>query len=146
MKTATIWTASSCQHDPGTGAYAVTITLPDGTTSTKSNGRRITTPRRMQLYAAIRGLTALDPGHHITLRTSSKYLVNGINARAYDSNTDLWTRLSEAASKHGPIRAAWCTPTNDPTAGETQAQADRTSTQRHRKADTGYENNSGFRA
>ena len=145
MNTATIWTGAHCQDNPGPGAYAVTVQMPDGSNVTKSNGRRLTTPLRMELYAAIRGLTILEPGQQVTLKTSSKYIVNGINARAYDSNTDLWSRLMEAAGRHC-LRAAWQKHGTDKTGVHTLAEATRTSRLRHPKADTGYENNSGFRS
>ena len=68
MNTATIWTGAHCQDNPGPGAYAVTVQMPDGSNVTKSNGRRLTTPLRMELYAAIRGLTILEPGQQVTLK------------------------------------------------------------------------------
>ena len=145
MPAATIWTAASCPHNPGAGAYAVTVKLPNGSTTTKSNGRRCTTPHRMELYAAIRGLSLLEPSQSVTIRTSSKYLVNGLNARARFSNTDLWDRLSELVSQHSSVRATWCRPGTCQTHDLTRSQAEYTSTKPQRKADTGYENNSGFR-
>ena len=82
MQTAIIWTASACQGNPGAGGYATAISVGSEEPVHLHNGRRWTTSERMEFFAAIRALTALEEPHSIEIRTTNETLVNTINRQS----------------------------------------------------------------
>ena len=119
-----IYTDGACIGNPGPGGYGVVILSSSGRTEL-SSGYRLTTNNRMEMLAAIEGLTALTDqqaaGHEakgavmITLHSDSSYLINGMNkgwARKWRAknwhrtrtqlavNPDLWQRLLDLDDAH----------------------------------------------
>ncbi|MBN1148408.1 MAG: ribonuclease HI [Anaerolineales bacterium] len=107
IKKVTIYTDGGCSTNPGPGGYGVVL-LYEGRRKELSGGFRLTTNSRMEIYAAIQGLEALEEPCQATLYSDSKYLVNAMTkgwARRWKSrgwmrnkkdkalNPDLWERL-----------------------------------------------------
>lgn len=121
MKEVTIFTDGACRGNPGPGGYGVILqyTREDGQMFRKelSAGFRLTTNNRMEILAAVAGLSALKTPCRITLYSDSQYLVNAMNqgwVKKWQSNgwyrdakkkekaknEDLWKALTAAAKPH----------------------------------------------
>lgn len=116
----TIYTDGAARGNPeGPGGYGAVLlyTDPKGTVHRRelSEGYEKTTNNRMELMAAIAGLEALTKPCEVELYSDSKYLTDAFNKGWLDNwlkknwrkadgkpvlNTDLWTRLLEAAKPH----------------------------------------------
>ena len=138
MEDATIWTASVCQGDPGPGGYAVTISLENDTPITKHNGRRKTTRHRMELYAAISGLTLLGQAHNVDIKTTDVQLVHTVNTRDFREVEDLAQHILPLLDKHNVI-VTLNKDKNAPEYQNTYARALRASRSHPTSPDTGYE-------
>ncbi|MDD5349647.1 MAG: ribonuclease HI [Chthoniobacteraceae bacterium] len=117
MKKVTIYTDGGCEGNPGPGGWAAVL-LWNGRTKEVSGGEAATTNNRMELQAAIAGLSALKEPCEIEFYTDSEYLRKGISewikgwkARGWQTrgktpvkNGDLWRTLDAAAAGH---RIAW---------------------------------------
>lgn len=112
--TVDIYTDGSCSGNPGPGGYGV-ILVCKGKEKVLSGGEKLTTNNRMELTAAIVGLSALNRPCTVTLYSDSQYLVNAVNQgwlegwesrswRKADKspvlNDDLWKQLSPLLKKH----------------------------------------------
>jgi ribonuclease HI len=116
MKCVTIYTDGGCINNPGPGGYAAILLFGDHRKEI-SGGFRLTTNNRMELYAAIVGITALKERCRVTVYSDSQYLVNAMEkgwvlkwrsqqwwrnkkrgARAL--NPDLWERLLQVCESH----------------------------------------------
>ena len=115
----TIHTDGSCLSNPGPGGWAAILRWRD-------NEREIvghepdTTNNRMELMAAIMGLSAVTRAMPIDLHTDSRYVMNGVQewmprwkangwktaSKKPVANQDLWQQLDEAVSRHR-IRWHW---------------------------------------
>jgi ribonuclease HI len=109
----TIYTDGACSGNPGPGGWGA-ILLFKGKERELSGGEALTTNNRMELQAAIEGLSALTRPCTVDLFTDSQYVRQGITAwmrnwkargwRTADNkpvkNEDLWRLLDEVASKH----------------------------------------------
>jgi ribonuclease HI len=107
----------SCLGNPGPGGWAVVL-KGGGHEKVLSGAAPATTNNRMELTAAIEGLSALKRPSTVTLRTDSRYVVDGITKwvagwkkRGWVTaekkpvmNQDLWRRLDELAAGH---RISW---------------------------------------
>ena len=88
-------------YNPGLeeGGWAAII-LKDGQKLDFSGAAKNTTSNRMEITAALEGITRMPPGTEITLYTDSQYLfgcmTKGWQRRA---NRDLWEKLDEVAAK-----------------------------------------------
>ena len=117
MKKVAIYSDGGCDPNPGPGGWAVILHY--GKHRRELSGFALaTTNNRMELRAAIEGLSALKEPCQVSLYTDSEYLKNGITAwvsawkrngwKAKDKkpvkNVDLWKRLDELAQKH---HVAW---------------------------------------
>jgi ribonuclease HI len=117
----TIHTDGSCKGNPGPGGWAYHI-AKGPRRKLGSGGEVETTNNRMELRAAIEGLSALKvPDLHLVVVTDSAYLRNGITrwienwkARGWRTgtnkpvkNVDLWQRLERVASAHH-VEWVWC--------------------------------------
>lgn len=143
MDKTTIWTASACLRNPGPGGYAVTVQHPDGTVETRQDGRRHTTNNRMEIYAAISGLSRLPPSTSVEIRSSSTYLVNTINnGQTTSVNSDLWNRLNHLLAKH-KVTASWHKARSTQEHYDAHAKAMAQAQHRPAKLDTGYEKFAG---
>jgi len=113
MKQVTIHTDGGCEGNPGPGGWAAVLRCGDAV-SEVSGGTPATTNNRMELQAAIGGLTALTESCAIQFFTDSEYVRNGITAwlRSWKArgwltaekkpvrNEDLWRQLDALASSH----------------------------------------------
>ena len=109
----TIYTDGACSGNPGPGGWGA-ILLFKGKERELSGGEALTTNNRMELQAAIEGLSALTRPCTVDLFTDSQYVRQGITAwmrnwkargwRTADKspvkNEDLWCRLDAARQRH----------------------------------------------
>lgn len=89
-----IYTDGACIGNPGPGGWAA-IVVEDGRRSAHSGRpRQRTTNQRMEVQAAIEGLSRTDPGARITVFSDSLYLVNTMTKGwKRNANKDLWAKL-----------------------------------------------------
>ncbi len=109
-----IFTDGACSGNPGPGGWGVVLRF--GTAEKElSGGEKETTNNRMELTAAIMGLSALKEPCKVRLVTDSKYVADGINkgwAVSWQKNgwkkadkkpalnVDLWEKLLELIENH----------------------------------------------
>ena len=114
MPTITIYTDGSALGNPGPGGYGVVL-LSGPHRKELSQGFRLTTNNRMELFAAISALGALKEPCDVKLYSDSAYLVNAFNEHWIDGwkkrgwknaagqaveNQDLWFILLAQTKKH----------------------------------------------
>ena len=114
MKTVEIYTDGACSGNPGKGGWCA-ILIFGGKEKVLSGGEAETTNNRMEVYAAIAGLSALKEKCKVLLYSDSAYLVNAISQHWLDGwkrrgwvnaenkpvkNRDLWERLSDLLAMH----------------------------------------------
>ena len=107
MKEVTLYTDGACSGNPGPGGWGA-ILVYMGYKKEMSGGEKQTTNNRMELIAAIEGLSALKEPCKVKLVSDSKYLVDGLSkgwARSWKSkgwkksdgkqalNIELWEKL-----------------------------------------------------
>jgi ribonuclease HI len=108
-----LFTDGACKGNPGPGGWGVLMRW--GTQERElSGGEADTTNNRMELMAAIAGLSALTRPCTVILHTDSSYVKDGITKWVYGwqkngwrtadrkpvKNADLWQRLIEASQRH----------------------------------------------
>ena len=108
-----IYTDGACRGNPGPGGWGVLLRFGDNEKEL-CGGEYNTTNNRMELTAAIKGLTAIKKGSIVTLTTDSKYVRNGITQwitnwknkgwktanKQQVKNQDLWQQLDELSQNH----------------------------------------------
>ena len=109
-----IFTDGACSGNPGPGGWGVVLRFGSAEKEL-SGGERETTNNRMELTAAIMGLSALKEPCSVRLVTDSKYVADAITKgwavswrqngwRKADKkpalNSDLWERLLELLQIH----------------------------------------------
>ena len=109
-----IFTDGACSGNPGPGGWGVVLRF-GSIEKELSGGERDTTNNRMELTAAIMGLSALKEPCKVRLVTDSKYVADGITkgwAQSWKNNgwrkadkkpalnPDLWEKLLELINKH----------------------------------------------
>ena len=114
-----IHTDGSCLANPGPGGWAAILQWQDN--ERELNGSEPnTTNNRMELTAAIMGLSALKRPMTVDLYTDSRYVMNGVQdwmphwkangwktaAKKPVANQDLWQQLDAAVSRH-TVRWHW---------------------------------------
>jgi len=114
LKQVEIFTDGACLGNPGPGGYGVILKY-DHHKKELSGGYRLTTNSRMELMAAIVGLSALKQPCRVTLFSDSQYLVKSImdghvnrweangwkrNKKEPALNADLWRQLVELCRQH----------------------------------------------
>ncbi len=106
------YTDGACSGNPGPGGWGVLLVTANGE-SELSGGEPQTTNNRMELTAAIRALSAIDPSDHARIHTDSTYVRDGITqwivrwkkngwrtaAGKPVKNADLWRELDEARER-----------------------------------------------
>ena len=107
MKKVSLYTDGACSGNPGPGGWGAVLVY-NGREKRISGGERSTTNNRMELTAAIEGLSALTEPCEVHLVSDSKYLIDGMTkgwARSWKSkgwkksdgkpalNPDLWEKL-----------------------------------------------------
>jgi ribonuclease HI len=115
-----IFTDGSCRGNPGPGGYGVILRC-GAHEKELSNGYASTTNNRMELLAAITGLSALKRSCDVTLYTDSKYLADSIEkgwAKKWRANgwiksdkkpalnADLWDKLLKLLEQHN-VKIVW---------------------------------------
>ena len=109
----------ACRGNPGPGGWGVLLSW-NGTHKELSGSEPATTNNRMELTAAIMGLSALKRPTMVSVQTDSQYVIKGITewlpawkARGWRTadrkpvkNQDLWERLDQAAGPH-TVRWIW---------------------------------------
>ena len=113
MKEVEIFTDGACRGNPGPGGWGVLMRY--GKVERRLyGGEADTTNNRMELQAAIEGLSALKERCRVILTTDSVYVKNGITswldswkekgwktaARKPVKNVDLWQALDEQNQRH----------------------------------------------
>lgn len=113
MRRVTIHADGACRGNPGPGGWGVVLRWGRIRKEMKGAEPR-TTNNRMELRAAIVGLSALKEPCRVRLVTDSRYVVDGMTQwvdgwvhsgwrrsnRKPVLNVDLWQRLSDLARKH----------------------------------------------
>lgn len=120
MKQVILYTDGACSGNPGPGGWGVVLIYKDFKKE-MSGGEKETTNNKMELTAAIMGLSALKEPCLVTLYSDSKYLIDGITkdwARSWRAkgwkksdgkpalNVDLWQKLLELDEYH-KIEYVW---------------------------------------
>lgn len=113
MKKVEIFTDGACRGNPGPGGWGVLLRYASREKKLHG-GEPNTTNNRMELTAAIQGLSALKEPCDVRLVTDSQYVRKGITewmanwkkrnwrtaAKKPVLNVDLWQQLDEACSRH----------------------------------------------
>lgn len=114
LKEVHIYTDGACKGNPGPGGYGVILKYKEHRKEL-SGGFARTTNNRMEIFAAITGLEALNEPCLVQLYSDSKYLVHAFTKgwlkswqthgwRKSDKtsvlNQDIWQRLLKAAEPH----------------------------------------------
>jgi ribonuclease HI len=113
LKTVEIFTDGACKGNPGPGGWGALLRCA-GVEKSLCGGEANTTNNRMELMAAIEGLSALKEPCQVILTTDSQYVRKGITewlagwkrngwrtaAKAPVKNADLWQRLDEQNQRH----------------------------------------------
>ena len=111
MKKVTIYTDGACRGNPGPGGFGVILEY-GAARKEISGGEPLTTNNRMELRAAIEGLSALREPCEVTLYSDSRYLVDAVTLGWAESwrktawkngkakNPDLWETLLSLLSVH----------------------------------------------
>ncbi len=114
LKYIEIFTDGACKGNPGPGGWGVVLRYGNREKEL-SGGEAMTTNNRMELTAAIMGLSALKEPCAVKLVTDSKYVAEAIDkgwARSWQKNgwkkadkkpalnSDLWQRLLELLDVH----------------------------------------------
>jgi ribonuclease HI len=109
-----LYTDGACRGNPGPGGWAALI-LDGGDERAVSGSEPHTTNQRMELTAAIEGLTAIAGARRVALYTDSSYVMNCFRDRWFEawerngwlastrqpvSNRDLWQRLIAETRRH----------------------------------------------
>jgi ribonuclease HI len=111
-----VYTDGAARGNPGPGGYGVVL-MSGIHRKELSEGFRNTTNNRMELLAVIVALeSAKGTGHHITVYSDSKYVVDSVNKgwvfgwqkKAFKGkkNVDLWKRFLIVYSKN-PVKFVW---------------------------------------
>ncbi len=114
MKSVEIFTDGACSGNPGPGGWGTILRYGEHEKEL-SGGDAETTNNRMELTAAIMGLSSLKESCDVTLYSDSKYLIDAIdkgwvykwkengwmrNKKDKAQNTDLWEKLLSLLEKH----------------------------------------------
>ncbi len=108
-----LYTDGACKGNPGPGGWGVVLRYGD-VQKTLHGGEANTTNNRMELMAAIKGLSALKRPCAVDLYTDSQYVRKGItewmsgwkrngwktSAKKPVKNEDLWRALDAETGKH----------------------------------------------
>ncbi len=109
----TIHCDGSAIGNPGKGGWGVVV--EDGEHIRELGGAHAhTTNNRMELTAAIEALTSLKAGAHVTVKTDSRYVIQGITSWVHGwvrnnwqtsqktevLNKDLWQALKDVTERH----------------------------------------------
>ena len=108
-----VYTDGACRGNPGPGGWGVLLRFGDNEKELWG-GEHNTTNNRMELTAAIKGLTALKKDSLVSLTTDSQYVRDGITKwinnwknkgwktadKKQVKNQDLWQQLDKVSKNH----------------------------------------------
>lgn len=122
MKEVILTTDGACIRNPGPGGWAYILRYGQHVAERGGTVPGVTTNNRMELQAAIEGLSALREPCNVLLITDSSYLMNGIVTWRHAwreggwvirrknnkpvPNADLWKLLDELIEKH-KVECKW---------------------------------------
>ena len=98
MKEIDIYTDGACSGNPGPGGWGVVL-LYQGNKKELSGYQPDTTNNRMELFAAIQGLSALKESCIVNLYSDSSYLINAFEKGWLDN----WQRNGWKTSTKSPV-------------------------------------------
>lgn len=103
-----VYTDGGCAVNPGgSGGIGVVILSPDGSMQKVSRGYYSTTNNRMEMRAAIEGLSATPEGASVNLHSDSQYLICTMTQGwKRKKNHDLWKALDALAARR-KVRWIW---------------------------------------
>lgn len=113
MKKVALFTDGACRGNPGPGGWGVLLRYGD-VEKELYGAEENTTNNRMELMAAIQGLSALKQKCEVEVTTDSHYVRNGVTKWIHDwkkrnwktadkkpvKNQDLWERLDALTQQH----------------------------------------------
>lgn len=119
MKSVELFTDGACRGNPGPGGWGAILRFCDRERELQG-AEPLTTNNRMEMMAAIIGLSALREDCEVDLYTDSRYLCDGMSqwlanwkrrgwrtaSREPVKNEDLWRQLDGLAARHR-IRWHW---------------------------------------
>tara|TARA_B100000674_G_C37804374_1_gene898029 strand:- start:508 stop:942 length:435 start_codon:yes stop_codon:yes gene_type:complete len=115
-----IYTDGACSGNPGVGGWGVVIIEDKNKPKFLYGGEDNTTNNRMELRAAINGISYFDEQKDLEIFTDSKYLKDGIESWIHNwksngwktaakkpvKNRDLWVKLDQLIGRHN-INWVW---------------------------------------
>lgn len=104
-----LYTDGGCLKNPdGPGGYGVIIIAPDGKIEELKGGNPSSTNNRMEIIAAIVGLSHIPTGQAVKVYSDSQYVIKTMNGEfKKKKNLDLWEKLDEVASHQAHIEWNW---------------------------------------
>ena len=99
MKKVELYTDGACRGNPGPGGWGA-ILVYGKYRRELSGGEASTTNNRMELTAAIEGLSALKMPCEVTLTSDSRYLVDAVTLGWLDE----WRRKNWRLKSHGTVK------------------------------------------
>lgn len=113
MKKIELFTDGACKGNPGPGGWGALLRMGQHEKEL-SGGEPDTTNNRMEMTAAIKGLSALVEPCEVDLYTDSKYLIDGITKWVHGwkkrgwvnaskkpvRNSELWHELIDLTARH----------------------------------------------
>lgn len=119
-----VYTDGACLGNPGPGGWAALV-VDEGKRLVFEGREAKTTNNRMELRAAIEGLSRTAPGSQVILYSDSQYLVYTMTRNwKRKANLDLWQKL-DALSRERQVKWEWRPGEEGPEMGEVHRRADR---------------------
>ena len=99
-----IYTDGGCSGNPGPGGWGIVV-IADGVVKSLSGGEAMTTNNKMELSAAIAGLSVVKntpsfAGRHITVNIDSQYVKNGITQWIHSWKAKGWKTADKKPVKN----------------------------------------------
>ena len=144
-----MYTDGASRGNPGPGGYGVVLLYGD-LRKELSEGFRLTTNNRMELWSVIAGLECLkNEGAHVTVYSDSKYVVDAVEQKWLfgwetknfkdKKNPDLWIRFLRIYRKHH-VKFIWVKGhANNKENNRCDELAVAAAQEKNLKADSGYE-------
>lgn len=121
MTAVSVYTDGACLRNPGgPGGYAAVALLTDGRALQTGGSEPQTTNNRMELRAAIEGMSLLSPHESVVVLSDSQYVVKGFTRLAGwkrrgwrtqsggpVKNRDLWEAVEREAARHASVAFEW---------------------------------------
>jgi ribonuclease HI len=102
-----VYADGSCLGNPGPGGWGVVLRDPDGGVTERNGHEDSTTNNRMELKAAIEGLSMTPAGAEVVLRSDSQYVVKSMTLHyKRNKNHDLW-QLLDAETAARRVKFEW---------------------------------------